>query len=60
MYLLAWEAKPTKGYIAKEAPPWAFLHTERVERQCLSQRSAACNDEFVIQKVYREGSAVPH
>ena len=26
-------AKPTKGYIAKEASFWAFLNPERVERQ---------------------------
>ncbi len=29
-YLWAWEAKPTKGYIAKEAPFWSFLKFERV------------------------------
>ena len=29
-YPLAWEAKPTEGYIAKEAPFLAFLNLERV------------------------------
>ena len=31
-YPWAWEAKATKGYVAKEAPPWAFLNPERVYR----------------------------
>ena len=32
-YPWAWEVKATKGYVAKEAPPWAFLNPERVYRQ---------------------------
>ena len=29
----AWKAKPTEGYIAKGAPFWSFLNTEKVYRQ---------------------------